>query len=73
MNKDDAILQIAANIVATKATDGKEVVQKAVARAVKIYSAVEAEQKRLGDANKKPTPNSSTFGAAKSKMRRGRR
>ena len=73
MNKDDAILQIAANIVATKATDGKEVVQKAVARAVKIYSAVEAEQKRLRDANKKPMPNSSTFGTAKSKMRKGRR
>ena len=73
MKKDDAILLIAANIVATKATDGKEVVQKAVARAVKIYSAVEAEQKRLRDANKKPTPNSSTFGAAKSTMRRGRR
>jgi hypothetical protein len=73
MNKDDAILQIAANIVATKATDGKEVVQKAVARAVKIYAAVEAEQKRLRGANNPPTPDSSTFGATKSKMRRGRR
>jgi hypothetical protein len=73
MKKDDAILLIAANIVATKATDGKEVVQKAVAKATKIYSAVEAEQERLHNADKKPTPNSSTFGAAKSKMRRGRR
>jgi hypothetical protein len=73
MNKDDAILLIASNIIAAKGTDGKEVVQKAVARAVKIYSAIEAEQKRIRDANKKPTPDSSTFGAAKSKMRRGRR
>ena len=40
MKRDDAILLIAANIVATKATDGKEVVQKAVAKATKIYSAV---------------------------------
>ena len=73
MKKDDAILLIASNIVATKATDGKEVVQKAVARAVKIYTAVEAEQKRLSGTSKKPTPNSSAFGAAKSTMRRGRR
>ena len=73
MNKDDAILLIASNIVATKTADGKDVVQKAVARAVKIYSAVEAEQKRLGGANKKPMPDPSTFGATKSKMRKGRR
>ena len=59
MKKDEAILLIASNIVATKTTDGKDVVQKAVARAVKIYAAIEAEQKRLGDANKKPTPNPS--------------
>ena len=73
MNKDDAILLIASNIVATKTADGKDVVQKAVAKAVKIYAAVVAEQKRLGDATKKPTPNPSTFGATKSKMRKGRR
>ncbi len=73
MNRDDAIMLIASNIVETKATDGKDVVQKAVARAVKIHSAVEAELKRLGGANKNPVPNPSTFGATKSKMRKGRR